>query len=114
MNRPVELACMTLDRPVPHWYDERLAVPRFNGTYLKPLLAMIRANDMEIRRQAICALANLSDQPFRGAYPLTQTCLMTASRNVGGQLTRSSVPHLRSLRCGIEKLAGSKPPMGHA
>ena len=84
-NRPAELACMALDRPVPRWYDERLAMPRFNGTYLKPLLAMIRANDMEIRRQAICALANLSDQPFRGAH--TSRARLSRANLRGGHLT---------------------------
>ena len=55
------------DIRVPKWYDEHLATPKFNGTYLKPLLEQLHAKDADIRRQAICALANLSDQPFRSS-----------------------------------------------
>jgi hypothetical protein len=36
-------------------------------SYLAPLVPMVRAKDSEIRRQAICALANLTDEHHRPA-----------------------------------------------
>ena len=35
------------------------------GSYLAPLVFMVRSHDAEIRRQAVCALSNLSDDPLR-------------------------------------------------
>ena len=36
-----------------------------DGSYLAPLVPMVLAKDAEIRRQAICALANLTDEQAR-------------------------------------------------
>jgi hypothetical protein len=35
------------------------------GTYLAPLIGMVRSHDEEIRRQAVCTLANLADNQTR-------------------------------------------------
>ena len=42
-----------------------LKVPSLEGTYLAPLVFMTRSRDDEIRRQAICAIANLADDTMR-------------------------------------------------
>ena len=38
-----------------------------DGSYLAPLVPMVLAKDAEIRRQAVCALANLTDEQHRAA-----------------------------------------------
>jgi hypothetical protein len=51
---------------LPRWFDERLAQASFEGSYLLPLVHKVRSHDEDIRRQAICALANLSSDSLRG------------------------------------------------
>lgn len=41
------------------------ATSSLESSYLAPLIYMVRSHDEEIRRQAVCALANLSDDPLR-------------------------------------------------
>ena len=52
-------------RPCPGATDDDPMRCFHDGSYLAPLVPMVLAKDAEIRRQAICALANLTDEQAR-------------------------------------------------
>ena len=66
-NTPPRSPAAAKDGPSPGASDDDPMRCFHDGSYLAPLVPMVLAKDAEIRRQAICALANLTDEQHRAA-----------------------------------------------